>query len=119
MSPENSFRNKLMRTYGNNESSGVTPAQIQRFVELNGDLREISEATGIVNVSLLKEVFHPNGKLLAHKIHGCIQSVEDLRCEFGEDVDDMLEHLNPRCFRKNGRINFGRLRKNIKKASGK
>ncbi len=119
MSPENNFLRKLQKTYGDNGSSGVTPAQIERYIGVGEKLQEISELTGIVNMSLIKEVFHPNGRLLAHKISICVESLDDLRCEYGEGTEDMLTHLDPKCFRKNGRINPRRLRKNIKKANGK
>jgi hypothetical protein len=118
MSPENNFLAKLNRTYSGNGSSGVTPAQIERYIGVGEKLQEISELTGICDISLLKEVFHPNGRLLAHKITICVGSIEDLRGEYGDDTEEMLMHLDPKCFRKNGKINPRRLRKNIKKANG-
>lgn len=119
MSPENSFLRKLQKTYGDNGFSRVTPAQIERYIGVGEKLQEISELTGIADMLLLKEVFHPNGRLLAHKISICVESLDDLRCEYGEGTEDMLMHLDPKCFRKNGKINPRRLRKNIKKANGK
>lgn len=123
MSPENDFMRKLERTYGNNGSSRVTPAQIERHIgssgKLLGNLQEVSELTGIIDIGLLKEVFHPNGKLLVHKIPTCVQSLEHIREELGEDAEKTLMYLDPKCFKQNGKINLRRLRKNVKKANGK
>lgn len=119
MSLEQDVLGKLQRTYGLETQTLVTPARVSRSIDKTELLAQISMETGIKDLILLEDIFHPNGRFFAHKLTPCMDSLDNLRDRYGEGFEGMLIYLDTKCFRrKTGRINERRLLKNIKKSQG-
>ena len=96
------------------QSSEPTPLQIQKQLLKQQFLIDLSVGTGIEDISILEKVFHPDGRANLFKVNNFKKSL----CEFIEkypNSTDMLKLIDERCFRENGKIIEGRLRKIYKK----
>jgi|GEM_PF-6310791 len=113
MTAEN-FQHELRKVYHPGQRE-VTPFQIQREIEKQTFLRNLSQETQINNLALLEEIFHTNGKALTLKVNNFKETLKVFRESYPEKSEEMLKYIDVRCFRKDGRVVENRLRKLYKR----
>ena len=108
------FNASLQKRYSN-QTREATPSQIQNQISVTHYLDDLSKETGINNLVLLKTIYYPDGEPIAYKIKNFIDSLKEFREKYDGKAETMLEYLDERSFRTNGRIIENRLRKRYKK----
>lgn len=112
MSAEN-FLNKLHDRYLNRVKE-LTPVQIQKIINKNEFISDLSEKSGINNTYLLESVFFPNGKFLTYKAENFIESLTEFKNNYS-DAESMLSFIDIKCIgEKTGKLITRRVVKRFK-----
>lgn len=88
-----------IRLLYSNQINEPTPVQIQKTIIENTFLNSLSDETGIVDIYLLKKIFHPDGKPMTYKAENFKADVQKF-VEVNPKALEILKFIDEKSIRK-------------------